>query len=136
MFSQDGIFAKFPYLLPNLVCSAAVVFGLIVGILFLEETHEDKRGRYDPGLKLGNRFLKLFSRADTSHFSSSEESEAFLTQGEKEALFNDGKLAPDSTFERYGESEPAHHRIKRFNWRETFNNQVLLIVLSYGLLAL
>jgi hypothetical protein len=39
VFSQDGIFGRFPYLLPNLVAVVAIVMAIIQGILFLEETN-------------------------------------------------------------------------------------------------
>ena len=45
------MFDTYPYLLPNLVCSAIVVFGLAVGVLFLEETHEDRKYDRDRGLE-------------------------------------------------------------------------------------
>ena len=35
------IFAKFPYLLPNLVCSTMLVMSVIAGYFFLTETHPD-----------------------------------------------------------------------------------------------
>ncbi|CAD0095757.1 unnamed protein product [Aureobasidium vineae] len=41
VFSPHGIFAKFPYLLPNLICSALMLFSIVCGFFFLEETHPD-----------------------------------------------------------------------------------------------
>ncbi|ODM19865.1 hypothetical protein SI65_04851 [Aspergillus cristatus] len=41
VFPPDGPFGKFPYLLPNLVCSILLVFSIIGGWLFLRETHPD-----------------------------------------------------------------------------------------------
>lgn len=41
VFSPTGMFAKFPYLLPNLICSALMLFSIICGVFFLEETHPD-----------------------------------------------------------------------------------------------
>lgn len=38
-FSQDGIFGRYPYLLPNMVAAGAIVLAIIQGILFLEETN-------------------------------------------------------------------------------------------------
>ena len=39
VFSPDGIFAEYPYLLPNLVAAGVVVLAIIQGIIFLEETN-------------------------------------------------------------------------------------------------
>lgn len=37
-----------------------VVFGLVIGILFLEETHEDKQDRRDYGLEAGDWLMSRF----------------------------------------------------------------------------
>jgi MFS family permease len=54
LFSRGTIFERFPFLLPNLVCVVILVAGVVVGLLFLEETHPEKKHRRDPGLELGN----------------------------------------------------------------------------------
>jgi len=54
LFSHGTLFGSYPYLLTNLVCAAVVGFSLTVGLLFLEETHEEKRERRDFGLEMGN----------------------------------------------------------------------------------
>lgn len=41
VFSPDGIFAKFPYLLPNLICAALLLISIFFGYFFLIETHAD-----------------------------------------------------------------------------------------------
>lgn len=61
-FHPGTIFEKFPYLLTNLVCTGVVVFSMIVGILFLEETHEDLKHRRDVGLEIGDWVLSCFMR--------------------------------------------------------------------------
>lgn len=37
-FSEDGIFGRYPYLLPNLVAAVGIVLAIVQGIFFLEET--------------------------------------------------------------------------------------------------
>jgi MFS family permease len=39
LFSKDGIFGRFPYLLPNLASVVVIVLAILQGILFLEETN-------------------------------------------------------------------------------------------------
>ncbi len=41
VFSPTGIFAHFPYLLPNLVCAAILLISIVFGYIFLIETHPD-----------------------------------------------------------------------------------------------
>jgi hypothetical protein len=51
-------------LLPNLFCTAVVLFGLAVGILFLEETHEDRKYDRDCGREAGQWVLRKIWRQD------------------------------------------------------------------------
>ena len=39
IFSDNALFQKFPYLLPNLVCTAILLVGMVIAVVFLEETH-------------------------------------------------------------------------------------------------
>ena len=57
LFSRGTIFDRFPYLLPNLFSACAVLMGVFIGILFLEETHADKKHRRDPGRELGKTLV-------------------------------------------------------------------------------
>ena len=41
LFSKSGLFARFPYLLPNLICAGLLLMSITAGYLFLEETHPD-----------------------------------------------------------------------------------------------
>ena len=61
-FARGTIFDIFPYLLPNLICALVVICGVIVGVLFLEETHEEKRHRRDVGLEAGRWIVQQMSR--------------------------------------------------------------------------
>ena len=42
-FSADGIFGRFPYLLPNLICSALMLLSVFAAWIFMKETHPDKQ---------------------------------------------------------------------------------------------
>lgn len=44
-FSQDGLFGRFPYLLPNLICAGMLLLGIALGYFLLEETHPDMQPR-------------------------------------------------------------------------------------------
>lgn len=73
VFHPGTIFDKFPYLLTNLVCTGVVVFSMIVGILFLEETHEDLKDRQDVGLEMGNWILDRFRKNTIERISCRKE---------------------------------------------------------------
>ena len=69
LFGDSALFQTYRYLLPNLVCAVVVLIGMTVGILFLEETHEDLQTRKDYGLAAGQWIISLFRRSssETSH---------------------------------------------------------------------
>ncbi|PWY71470.1 MFS general substrate transporter [Aspergillus heteromorphus CBS 117.55] len=48
LFSRDGLFGKFPYLLPNLVCSVLLLCSIILSWLLLNETHPDMQPQVAP----------------------------------------------------------------------------------------
>ncbi|GAP86284.1 putative major facilitator superfamily transporter [Rosellinia necatrix] len=45
IFTQQSLFAKFPYLLPNIICAALLLISIILGWFLLEETHPDMQPR-------------------------------------------------------------------------------------------
>jgi len=45
VFSRTGLFAKFPYLLPNLICASLLLLSILMAYFLLEETHPDKQPR-------------------------------------------------------------------------------------------
>ncbi|PQE20115.1 Major facilitator superfamily transporter protein [Rutstroemia sp. NJR-2017a BBW] len=71
-FEHGSIWERFPYLLPNLVCTVVVTCGVVVGILFLEETHSEKKYRRDPGLEAGKWIISKFARCAESKASRCE----------------------------------------------------------------
>jgi hypothetical protein len=44
-FSPEGLFGRFPYLLPNLLCASLLVISILAGYFLLEETHPDMQPR-------------------------------------------------------------------------------------------
>ncbi|PYH99534.1 MFS general substrate transporter [Aspergillus ellipticus CBS 707.79] len=48
LFSHDGLFGKFPYLLPNLVCAVLLLCSIISSWLLLDETHPDMQSWSEP----------------------------------------------------------------------------------------
>ena len=41
VFSPDGLFARYPFLLPNLICAFLLLVAILAGIVAIEETHPD-----------------------------------------------------------------------------------------------
>lgn len=59
-----ALFLKKPFLLPNMVTSGLLFFSAVIAFLFLEESNEDfkPRNAYDPGLALGDKFIRFITR--------------------------------------------------------------------------
>ena len=45
IFNPTGLFAKFPYLLPNMICTSLLLLSILMAYFLLEETHPDKQPR-------------------------------------------------------------------------------------------
>jgi hypothetical protein len=126
---------RFPYLLPNVICIGFVSFGILAGVFFLEETHEDKKHRFDPGIALRKRVSSLF-RGNASSFSEKSGS-----LGEMESLFQDRKpLDYEVIKQRKDPNRYAYSKAKPTAqtppFRQVFTRQVVLNVVAYGILAL
>ncbi|KAF7559065.1 hypothetical protein G7046_g5090 [Stylonectria norvegica] len=47
IFPKGGLFERFPYLLPNLLCAFLLLISIILGFILLEETHPDLKPQVD-----------------------------------------------------------------------------------------
>ncbi|KAB5532755.1 major facilitator superfamily domain-containing protein [Coniochaeta sp. 2T2.1] len=146
LFAPGSLWDHYPYLLPNLFSAICVFMGVIVGVLFLEETHEEKKHKRDRGVELGKRLLSLFNRDKSTlrHGKSLEEEP--LLEGEEQlpgyqttdptqqlASSTASSLQPpldleSSVITRVAAPEaPVTSRI--------FTRPVIMIIISYGILA-
>jgi hypothetical protein len=150
MFPRGTIFEKFPYLLPNLVCTVIVLCGLIIGILFLEETHAEKKHRHDPGLVVGRWVLGEVRRCATRKASKREK---VVYISEVQSLIDDEQLPGYRTAEGSPQmpSTPSPEPQEPLSLDnlddafaaprqkpavgKAFTRQVLLNIIGYGILA-
>jgi hypothetical protein len=148
MFAKGSIWEQFPYLLPNLVCTVIVLCGVVVGILFLEETHEEKKLRRDPGLEVGKWILSKFTRCARTKNSTSEKD---MDQWENVPLLNEEDQPPGYCT---AEGSPSlastsvEEPVSAINLNDTrslsgakpaatkaFTTQVVRNIIGYGILA-
>ena len=143
-FKPGTIFETYPYLLPNLVCATIVVFGLAVGILFFEETHEDIKHERDRGLEAGKWILSKVLRQENVLISdkdgSLDEMQAMLEDhGIRE--YHSTSSSPTLCSSRTSIKEPSLYSLDKSEaappkLRDAFTRQVCLNVVAYGILAL
>ncbi|CEI40208.1 hypothetical protein FVEN_g1311 [Fusarium venenatum] len=50
-FPAGGLFQRYPYLLPNLICSGLLLVSIVLGFLLLEETHSDMHIEHVPAVE-------------------------------------------------------------------------------------
>jgi len=138
LFNKGTIWDKFPFLLPNLVCAGVVVLGLIVGILFLEETHEEKQYRKDPGRELGKWLTDCFS-SNKNHALSTRQP----TTDERTPLLPDASatssrkpsVTTSSTTQVSSSDAEAQTTTAKPSFASAFTPQVSLQIVAYGIIA-
>lgn len=161
IFARGTIWDRYPYLLPNLFSAAAVFVGVIIGLLFLEETHAQKKHQRDRGRELGDYLVKLcggvtkcngrargpekqalldgdrqigyMSNGSRPLSTTSEEDETLPAYRSQE---NSPRLAPqaDTRSVRSAPLEPAIPVVQPK--RKTFTKPVVMNIIAYGILAL
>lgn len=158
LFPAGSLWDKYPYLLPNLFSAATCVFGVVVGLLFLEETHADKKDRHDPGLELGKCLARRFSWATTTkahaQLAHAQETASLLSRGNDQPpsyRTNDSSPQLPSTpavdveqhaevvgsrLRASGDARRAQVEKPPLSARQAFTRPVIMNIVSYGILAL
>ncbi|PGH28120.1 hypothetical protein AJ80_00010 [Polytolypa hystricis UAMH7299] len=144
VFPRDTIFGRYPFLLPNLVCVVILGFGIIIGILFLKETHPEKKYNRDRGLELGKWIVSKFTSSDDVEVrqegkAGCVDSESFLEQQpppgyrstESSPLLTSVKIPPS----RPVDGCPSQSQKQKCGFSSAFTRAVLFIILGYGILA-
>lgn len=159
LFARGTIWDTYPYLLPNLFSAVTVFFGVVVGLLFLEETHGVKKLERDRGREIGDRIAALFQRASTCQGRSPEkqsllrhnETDGYSTTESRQLRFGESdedeplptyksqessprlspKSGPKSATELDAGGQPAALEKKKI-----FTKPVIMNIMSYGILAL
>lgn len=155
-FAQDGIFAEYPYLLPNIVSVVAIVIAILQGLVFLKETNP---------MILAKRARARSTSHDTLVGSPNESSPLLgtptrkapaiaVTEPEDHAqngLFEDSMPgATDPHFDLRRSSfgtvhsirlQPEHNRSlpviseERPSFKETFNFTVVMLIVSFVIVS-
>lgn len=148
IFVPGSIWDRYPYLLPNLFSAVCVFCGLVIGLLFLEETHSIKKLRRDPGVELGNRLLSHIPwNIGKSDQPKSAEEEALLEPDEQLPGYRTTENSPllASTSANSDPVEPLTLGVPNLRSpadqprkmpTRIFTRQVVLIIVTFGILAL
>ncbi|RSL42380.1 hypothetical protein CEP53_012225 [Fusarium sp. AF-6] len=155
IFARGTIWDRYPYLLPNLFSAATVFIGVVIGLLFLEETHAEKKTERDRGREIGDYLANLFSRVTKCNGRGRAPEKQALLDGERHVSYgsrhgssssdeedellpayqsqeSSPRLAPqDDT--RSLESQPLEPIVQEKP--KTFTKPVIMNIISYGILA-
>ena len=122
-----------------------LTFGVITGILFLEETHEELKLRKDIGLEAGKWILAKVVGKSKRHQPSDKD--APTDKDESRSLLED-ELPPGYRTTEGSPRQPSSRaespnasslsksgRSKRAGIQKTFTRQIVLNIIGYGILA-
>jgi hypothetical protein len=122
-FNSDGIFSRFPYLLPNLICSGLMLLSIICGWLFIKETHHAKQ-EHDAD---GNANPTHVATQSTSNMEGAD-----LTR-ESYGTFNAIEEEPeDETWNSKANTASRPSSISTDN-EKVFSKRVIMLVVALGL---
>ena len=136
LFSRGSMFDTYPFLLPNLVCVAILACGLVVGTLFLRETHADHKHRRDPGIALGGWLLRRLSdRRDVDVLN--EKAYGQEEAGELKQLLaageSDGRSSESSCPSNFPDSRVT--KAEGIGADKAFTRPVIMNIVAYGIMA-
>ena len=150
LFARGTVFDRHPFLLPNLVCAIILAIGVLIGILFLEETHEQKRTGRDVGLEVGQWILTRFrGRTELPSFDKADETNMeevrSLLEDDLPPGYSTREGSPRSRLSRAQSPAAGHTDLKTRGEQgmeskpdgvqKAFTKQVILNIIGYGLLA-
>jgi hypothetical protein len=140
IFPRNTIFDKFPFLLPNLVCAVILGCGVTIGILFLEETHQDLKYRRDYGLEAGKWILRHLQKGpryealvDKLGVAGMEEVQVLIDDEPPGYRTTEG--SPRMPSSRALSPVKTESQRKPRGVQKAFTKQVILTIIGYGLLA-
>ncbi|EGX91182.1 MFS multidrug transporter, putative [Cordyceps militaris CM01] len=152
LFARGTIWDRFPYLLPNLFSACTVLFGVIIGLLFLDETHAKKKFQRDRCREVGDKITAFFSRAGSckgrtpekkSLFHESSPAGYMSITSQTPLLGEDDELLPSyrsqDSSPKLGPSRvpgsPVVTRVEPAPQQKIFTRPVIMNIMSYGILA-
>ena len=147
LFTPGAFFDRYPFALPNIVCAAILTMGIVIGFLFLEETHAERKRHLDIGLGMGDwivrrsRFVQRCHKADKEIPINSWESYRLLEKDLTPGYNTREEMSPprshsSSPSPMYPENQGATEEIRGVGIRKILTRNVLLNVVGFGILAL
>ncbi|KAI5357000.1 putative major facilitator superfamily, MFS transporter superfamily [Septoria linicola] len=129
-FHKGGMFDKFPYLLPNLICSALMLVSVIAGYFLLMETHPDHQPWSTPQdleeTTAETPMLPAQAGLTTSGANLMHESYGTFNPVDEEAVEEEWDLKADGT----SRTPSQHSREER---PKVFTRRVIMLTVALGI---
>ena len=131
VFGNSEFFQKYRFVLPNLVASIFFLFGLTMGVLFLEETLETRRHKRDYGRAVGKLILHPFQHKKPKASWKNEDEQS-------QSLLKHSRMSSSSTVGNGIDTQEDRKTIPLAPppYREVFSRQSNINLLTYSILAL
>lgn len=135
LFPRGGLFDRYPFLLPNIVCVAILMFGITTGILFIEETHPDMKHSRDIGRKTGEYLIEKFC-GSRSKFSLGDKAGSQSTCTEVDHSDPPPGYRTNENSPLLSSTDPESIRVKEDrSFGAAFDRQIIFIIIGYGIVA-
>ncbi|KAF2147717.1 MFS transporter [Myriangium duriaei CBS 260.36] len=127
IFSADGVFAKFPYLLPNLLCAGLMVLSIVAGYLLLDETHPDMQPWSTPADLANTEAETPLIPAQAGPTTAA----ANLTQESSYGTFNSVQVDQTEEWRVMPDGRPSS--IKSVSEEKVFTRRVVMFIVALGI---
>ena len=136
-FSEHGLFARFPYLLPNLICAALMALSIIAGYFFLQETHPDKQSGSEPSNENIIESIQRM-RADSSAMATQPTDLAPAVNLTHESYGTFNAVSEEAVEEEWHLKHDGTNRTPSIRSRESespkvFTKQVVMLTIALGI---
>lgn len=134
-FSEHGIFGRFPYLLPNLICAALMAVSIIAGYFCLEETHPDMQPGSDPSQEIDHAHFQRL-RADSSVMTTqaTDTTPAVNLMHESYGTFNAvSEEAVEEQWDLKADGTSRPESISSGSEQKVFTKRVVMLTVALGL---
>ncbi|EED18488.1 MFS transporter, putative [Talaromyces stipitatus ATCC 10500] len=125
IFSPNGLFAKYPFLLPNLFCAGLLLISIIGGALLLQETHPEFQPRYSDSEHRVNRETPLMATAGATANPGVD------LRAESYGTFNEVNMHSNESWRNDGER--SKERSSSPQTEVAFTSQVLMFIIALGI---
>ncbi|KKA20409.1 MFS transporter [Rasamsonia emersonii CBS 393.64] len=130
IFSPDGLFGRFPFLLPNLFCAGLLLLSIIGGAVFLQETHPDFQPRsLLPG---DNDNMSTVETALLATAGATANAGADL-RAESYGTFNQVDMRQEESWRVHADGSKAKERPSSPEDQAVFTWRVTMLVIALGI---